>query len=142
MSVEEHVGRLLRDFNSLRSAAIEIQLQLFKEQQSGEEEDQPSVELTVEELSGASVNDLVKDNKRLLDLLIYSQRDTHNRLRKQLQDELAVKSFRETLITDLNNRIATYEDQVKMLKQAKIAAEQRHSNEVSILLLLLIGVYS
>lgn len=142
MSVEEHVGRLLRDFNSLRSAAIEIQLQLFKEQQSGEDEDQPCAELTVEELSGASVNDLVKDNKRLLDLLIYSQRDTHNRLRKQLQDELAVKSFRETLITDLNNRIATYEDQVKVLKQAKIAAEQRHSNEVSILLLLLIGVYS
>lgn len=130
MSVEEHVGRLLRDFNSLKSAAVEMQLQLVKEQQ---DDQQSGGELTLEEVEASSVSDLIKDNKRLLDLLIYSTRDDHNRLNKQLQDELALKAFRETLITDLNNRISTYEEQVKVLKQAKIAAEQRHSNEVCIL---------
>lgn len=130
MSVEEHVGRLLRDFNNLRSAGVELQLQLLREQQQLQDGDS---EPSAEEVELSSVGDLIKDNKRLLDLLIYSQRDDVSRLNKQLQDELALKSFRETLISDLNSRIATYEEQVKVLKQGKIAAEQRHSNEINLL---------
>ncbi len=147
--MEEHVGRLLRDFNTLRSAAVELQLLLQAQQDanvhlqhsgSGRRSEaksplSPSSSFAARArdssaLSASNPSDLAKDNKRLMDLLLYSHQERVSQLQRQLGEEHSVKGLRDTLVADLQSRISTFEDQVRVLKQAKVAAEQRHSSEV------------
>jgi hypothetical protein len=149
LSTEEHVGRLLRDFNALRSNATDLQMVLQREQlthgsirsspshssESKHDRNSPLFSSPSHSpsdlLAVASVGDLVRDNKRLLDVFVRDVREKTAGLERQLGEEHTLKALRETLIEDLNQRIVTYEDQVRGLKQAKLAAEQRHSNEVT-----------